>query len=147
MQMSSREPFRFQTRIRFIDTDASGRIHYTAMFRYFESAEIELMRTIGVSYDMTRGYNLPRVHVECDFLIMIGHDDLIDIEVSLTKLGRSSIRFEFRTLKAGEVAAKGVVIVACADRETRRSIPIPDDLRAKLSSILMEPPETAGRGG
>ena len=33
------EPFRFETRIRFIDTDASGRIHYTAMFRYFESAE------------------------------------------------------------------------------------------------------------
>lgn len=137
--MPSREPFRFQTRIRFIDTDASGRIHYTAMFRYFESAEIELMRTVGVTYDMRHGYNLPRVHVECDFMKMIGHDDLIDIEVSLTKLGRSSIRFEFRTLKAGELAAKGVVVVACADRNTKRAVPIPDDLRARLNTILMEP--------
>ena len=147
MQMPSREPFRFQARIRFIDTDASGRIHYTAMFRYFESAEIELMRTIGVSYDMTRSYNLPRVHVECDFMKMLGHDDLIDIEVSLTKLGRSSIRFEFRTLKAGELAAKGVVIVACADSKTKKSVPIPDDLRAKLNTILMQPADTAETGG
>ncbi len=44
--MPDRQPFRFKTRIRFIDTDTSGRIHYTAMFRYFESAEIEFMRTL-----------------------------------------------------------------------------------------------------
>jgi acyl-CoA thioester hydrolase len=144
--MPQREPFRFQTRIRFVDTDASGRIHYTAMFRYFESAEIELLRTLGVSYDPSRSYNLPRVHVECDFLRTIGHDDLIEIEVFLTKLGRSSIRFEFRTLKAGELAAKGAVVAVCADRETRRSIAIPQELRVKLNTVLSEPPETAGVG-
>jgi acyl-CoA thioester hydrolase len=140
--MPVREPFRFETRIRFIDTDASGRIHYTAMFRYFESAETEFLRTLGVVYDAQRGYNLPRVHVECDFLRVIGHDDLIQIEVSLTKLGRSSIRFEFETFKAGELAARGAVVVACADRHTLRSMPMPDELRAKLSSVLIKPSET-----
>lgn len=141
--MPAREPFRFETRIRFIDTDASGRIHYTAMFRYFESAEIEFLRTLGITYDSRRGYNLPRVHVECDFLRVIGHDDLIEIEVSLTKLGRSSIRFEFETFKAGELAAKGAVVVACADRNTLRSVPMPDELRAKLSSVLIEPNQSS----
>jgi acyl-CoA thioester hydrolase len=141
--MSAREPFRFETRIRFIDTDASGRIHYTAMFRYFESAEIEFLRTLGVTYDAERGYNLPRVHVECDFLRVIGHDDLIQIEVSLTKLGRSSIRFEFQTFKAGELAAKGAVVVACADRQTLRSVPMPGELRAKLNNVLIETHESS----
>jgi acyl-CoA thioester hydrolase len=145
--MPQRDKFRFQTRIRFIDTDASGRIHYTAMFRYFESAEIEFLRSLGVSYDPSRGYNLPRVHVECDFLRTIGHDDLIEIEVSLTKLGNSSMRFEFRTFKAGELAAKGAVVAVCADRKTLRAVRIPDDLRLKLSTILDEPSETAGAGG
>jgi acyl-CoA thioester hydrolase len=140
--MPAPEPFRFETRIRFIDTDASGRIHYTAMFRYFESAEIEFLRSLGITYDAQRGYNLPRVHVECDFLRVIGHDDLIHIEVSLTRLGRSSIRFEFQTFKAGELAAKGAVVVACADRHTLRSVPMPDQLRAKLSAVLIEPSET-----
>jgi len=81
------EPFRFQTRIRFIDTDASGRIHYTSMFRYFESAEIELLRKVGITYDLRRYYAFPRVHVECDFIRAIAHDDLIEIEAALTKVG------------------------------------------------------------
>ena len=144
--MASREPFRFQTRIRFIDTDASGRIHYTAMFRYFESAEIEFLRALGVTHDPQRGYNLPRVHVECDFMRVIGHDDLITIEVFLTKLGRSSIRLEFRTFKADELAAKGAVVMASADRKTLDSVPIPDDLRAKLNTVLIQPPDTSGLG-
>jgi len=128
-------PFIFETRIRFIDTDASGRIHYTCMFRYFESAEIEFMRALGISYrDSSIGF--PRVHVECDYRLALGHDDLIQIEVCLTKLGTSSARLELRTFKDGELAAKGVVVIACMDRDTQRAIPIPDELRVKLTSAL-----------
>ena len=136
--MPDREPFRFRTRVRFVDTDASGRIHFTAMFRYFEAAEIEFLRTLGITYD-AGSYNFPRVHVECDFLKVIGNDDLIEIEVALTKLGRSSVRLEFRTFKGTELAAQGIVIAACADRDTLRSIPIPDDLRATLSAAMRKP--------
>jgi acyl-CoA thioester hydrolase len=134
--MPPREPFRFQTRIRFIDTDASGRIHYTSMFRYFESAEIELLRTVGITYDLRRSYAFPRVHVECDFMSAIAHDDLIEIEASLIQLGRSSAHFQFRTFKGAALAAKGSVVVACVDRDTQRAIAIPDDVRAKLVTIL-----------
>src|ERR1700733_6971768 len=103
----SRQPFRFQTRIRFIDTDASGRIHYTAMFRYFESAEIELLRSLNITYTMSRPYVFPRVHVEGDFKLALVHDAPIDIDVMVTKMGRSSVRFDFETFKAGALAAKG----------------------------------------
>ena len=129
--MPLHEPFHSQTRIRFIDTDASGRIHYTAMFRYFESAEIEFMRSFGMIY-LRHDFTFPRVHVECDFKLALEHDDLIDIEVCLTKLGRSSIRWEFRTTKDGVIAATGVIVVACMDRKTQRAIPIPEWLRQKL---------------
>ena len=124
-------PFLFQTRIRYIDTDTSGRIHYTAMFRYFESAEIEFMRSLGIVY-LGHEFAFPRVHAECDFKLSLQHDDLIEIEVCLTKLGRSSVRFEFRTTKAGKVAANGVIVVACMDRKTERAIPIPEEVREKL---------------
>jgi YbgC/YbaW family acyl-CoA thioester hydrolase len=136
--MPDRKPFRFQTRIRFVDTDASGRIHFTAMFRYFEAAEIEFLRTLGITYDMRDGYDLPRVHVECDFVRGLSHDDLIEIEVALAKLGRSSVRFEFQAFKAGELAARGVIVAVCTDRRTMRSVPIPDVLRAKLIPALSE---------
>lgn len=142
--MPQPEPFRFQTRIRFIDTDASGRIHYTAMFRYFESAEIEFMREVGVIYG--RGYAFPRVHVECDFRLPMVHDDLIEIEVSLTQLGRSSMKFQFRTLRSGDLAATGAVTIVCMDKITQRSRPIPDDLREKLAAKLDSSRQSAGEG-
>jgi acyl-CoA thioester hydrolase len=133
--MQAQEPFRFETRIRFIDTDASGRIHYTAMFRYFESAEIEWMRSLGIVYGRA-DFTFPRVHVECDFKLALLHDDPIVIEVFLTKLGRSSARLEFRTLKNDEIAATGVIVIACMSRETQRAIWIPEELRAKLARAV-----------
>lgn len=143
--MQPRAPFRYQTRIRFIDTDASGRIHYTSMFRYFETAEIEFMRSLGVGYGPA-DFALPRVHVECDFLLAMEYDDVIDIEVCLTKLGRSSVRLEFRTFKAGELAARGTVVVACMDRKTQRAMELPPELRQKLAAELRKPdaPEAEG---
>ncbi|HEY7304782.1 MAG TPA: thioesterase family protein [Bryobacteraceae bacterium] len=133
--MTAALPFRFQTRIRFIDTDTSGRIHYTAMFRYFESAEIEFMRSLGVTYG-GRELDFPRAHVECDFFVPIVHDDLIDIDVSLTKLGRSSARLEFRTLRDGKLAAKGAIVIVCVDKKIQRAAPIPPAVRAKLEAVL-----------
>ena len=134
--MVQRETFRFQTRVRFIDTDASGRIHYTAMFRYFEIAEIEFLRTVGITYALDSGYVFPRVHVECDFKATLIHDDVIDIEVRLTRLVRSSARFEFRTLKGEQVAAIGVIVIACIDSHSQTSMPIPDHLRSQIMPLL-----------
>lgn len=133
--MITASPFRFQTRIRFIDTDTSGRIHYTAMFRYFESAEIEFMRSLGLTYG-DREIEFPRAHVECDFLVPIVHDDLLDIDLRLTKLGRSSVRLDFQTLKAGALAAKGAIVIVCVDKQTQKAIPLPASIRAKLESAL-----------
>lgn len=144
--MSQPQPFRFTARIRYIDTDASGRIHYTAMFRYFESAEIEFLRTLDFTYGKGH-YAFPRVHMECDFMLSIVHDDLIEIEVCLTKLGRSSIRFEFRAFKEGDLAAKGAVVIVCMDRRTQRAASIPNDLRARLATVLSNSAEPAVIGG
>jgi acyl-CoA thioesterase FadM len=54
----------------------------------------------------------------------------------LTKLGGSSARLEFRTLKNDELAATGAIVIACMSRETQRAIRIPDELRAKLAEAL-----------
>lgn len=125
-------PFRWQTRIRFIDTDASGRIHYTCLFRYFESAEVEFLRTFGMTYQNKSPYSFPRVHVECDYRLAIVNDDLLTIEVSIGRIGNSSVRFDFRALKEGELAAHGSVVAVCTHRHTERAAPIPDEIRRAL---------------
>jgi YbgC/YbaW family acyl-CoA thioester hydrolase len=115
------------------------------MFRYFESAEIEFMRGLGVSYTKF-DYGFPRVHVECDFLLSLVHDDELEIEVFLTKLGRSSVRFEFRALKHARVAAQGAVVIACMDKKTGRAMAIPADLRQKFERELTKSPNQLEQG-
>ena len=110
------------------------------MFRYFESAEIEFMRRFGVSYTKF-GYGFPRVHVECDFFLSIVYDDPLEIEVFLTRLGRSSVRLEFRAFKEGELAARGAVVIACMDKQTQRAIAIPAEIREKFERELTQAPE------
>ena len=67
-------------RVSFADVDSSQRIHFTAMFRYFEVAEHELMRSIGQPYaTMLFASAFPRVHLECDFRGAVQYDDLLDV--------------------------------------------------------------------
>ena len=123
--------FRWPVRILFIDTDASGRIHYTCLFRYFEAAEIEFFRSISAEHHYTE-IGFPRVHVECDYRAAIRCDDLLVIEVTVGRIGNSSIELRFRVLKNDEEAAKGKVVVASMDRSTQRATAIPEGFREKL---------------
>ncbi len=125
-------PFRWETRIRFIDTDASGRIHYTCMFRYFESAEVEFLRTLGMSYESRLPYVFPRVHVECNYMAAVVHDDLLTFELSVGKIGRASIKLEYHVYKAGAMVAFGSVTIVCMDKRTQVAAHIPEDVRAML---------------
>jgi YbgC/YbaW family acyl-CoA thioester hydrolase len=127
--------FRWTTRIRFIDTDASGRIHYTAIFRYFETAETEFFRSIGVLHAHAE-VSFPRVHVECDYRTAILYDDLLEIEVTVGRIGNSSLQLKFRVMKEGIEAARGNVVIASLDKATQRATPIPGHVRAKLEPYV-----------
>jgi YbgC/YbaW family acyl-CoA thioester hydrolase len=126
------KPFVFETRIRFIDTDASGRIHYTCMFRYFESAETEFFRALNLGYVMP-DLAFPRVHVECDYKLPLVFDDLIQIEVQLGKVGRTSVQLNFQTFKDAQLAAEGNVVLVCMQKSTQRAVEIPAEVRQRLA--------------
>jgi YbgC/YbaW family acyl-CoA thioester hydrolase len=123
--------FRWPVRILFIDTDASGRIHYTALLRYFEAAEIELFRAAGAMEDRGEAA-FPRVHVECDYRAAIYFDDEITIELGIGQMGRSSIELRYRAMKNGAVAASGKIVIAAMNPRTGRSTEIPLGVREKL---------------
>src|SRR5271168_2463697 len=129
-------PFRWTTRILFIDTDASGRIHYTALFRYFEAAEIEFFRATGVLHSHP-GISFPRVHVECDYRSAIRFDDLAVFEVYVGRIGSRSIHLKFRVLVNEVESAVGVVVIAGMDRVTQTGAVLPAGVREKLQPYLI----------
>jgi acyl-CoA thioester hydrolase len=111
--------FKHRVRVAFPDTDASGRIHFTAMLRYFEAAEIEFLRALGYCYRDAPDVGFPRVRVECEYRSAVGFDDLLDIEVSVKRVGTSSYTLEFAALKDGAIAANGSIVVVCVGRPGR----------------------------
>lgn len=116
-------------RVRWVDTDASGFIHYTNLLRYFEAAEIELLKSKLRLDDLPEGFSLPRVHVECDFLSPLRFDDPIRVGVN-AEVGNKSITFRSEAFKGEELAAKGKIVVVLT--KDGKPIPIPEEIKEKL---------------
>ena len=127
-------PFVYQSRVSFADTDASQRIHYIALLYHFDLAEAEFLRSRGVGYRVIQDENVgfPRVHVECDYLSALVYDDLMDIAVTVDRLGNSSFTLAFNVSVEGRPAAQGKVTIACIDRKLQKSRPLPGQVRAGL---------------
>lgn len=111
--------FTHRVRVAFPDTDASGRIHFTAMLRYFESAEIEFLRSLGYQYRDEPDVGFPRVRVECEYRSAVGFDDELDVAVSVKRVGTSSYTLGFAARKDRAVAAQGSIVVVCVGRPGR----------------------------
>lgn len=134
-----------RVRVSFADVDSSQRIHFTAMFRYFEVAEHELMRSIGQPYaTMLYESAFPRAHLECDFRAAVLYDDQLDVEARTDRIGTSSWSVAFtarfadvpgarRDATPGQVVAEGKMTIVAMDPTTERSHPIPEKLRAALA--------------
>jgi len=114
--------------VRWVDTDAGGRIHFTAAFRWAETAELELYRELGV---LDRVPHLPRRHVEADFHRVLVFDDEIEIALSVTRVGTTSVTYAWRIERAGELAVEGSHTVVNVDGDGRAQ-PLDDAFRAAL---------------
>ena len=122
-------------RVRWADSDPAGRINFPRYFDYMEDGEAELMRACGLSYaKLPPGAGVPRVHTECTFKKILNYDAPFTMRVSIGKLGRTSIRYDyqfFNDTDPRELAAEGsMTIVVIKDG---RPIEIPQDWRAALS--------------
>ncbi len=134
--MQGMAAFVWTTRVRFVDTDASQRIHYTALFRFFEAAEQEFLRELGLGYSglADREAGWPRVHAECDISGALVYDDPIDIEVSVNRVGNASFELGFRVIKELQECAKGKVVIVCMNIGTQKAQALPPTFAAALRS-------------
>jgi YbgC/YbaW family acyl-CoA thioester hydrolase len=123
-------------RLRWADTDATGRLHFPRIFEIIEEAESELLRTVGwpVGINESR-YDFPRVHLDCSFYRMIMHDTPFRLKLSVERLGHTSIRYNFQVCDLeDELAIKGTMTVVVL--QEGKSTDIPDALRSKLSGEI-----------
>lgn len=116
--------------VEWVDTDASGHQHNSAVMRWVESAEAELfLRTLNLPDYFP---SVPRVHQEIHFKTKLWFGQRITATVGIYKLGRTSMTYSFEVQghpdgkEPGGLAAFGTVTVAHVPPGASKAQPWPD---------------------
>ena len=132
--------FRTTRRIEFADTDMAGIVHFANFFRFMEAAEVEFLRSRGLSVSLPwegEHIGFPRVAASCDYLRPVTFEDLMDVAVSIERLGCKSVTYGFEFSKDGQVIARGQVSSVCCRvvaHNKLESMEIPASYRQRLES-------------
>ena len=135
--MADHQKFTIEDRVRWGDVDAAKIIFYGAYIRFFEIAETELFRAVGLPYSVMfeeLDVWLPRVHLECDFHHAARLDDLLEVSVYVGRFGNKSMRLDFEVRRKGDELriAHAHFVLASVRRDTFETVPIPEELRSRL---------------
>ncbi len=111
-------PLAFHTtrRVEFRDTDAAGIVHFSAFFVYMEQAEHELLRSVGLSVatrDDEGEIGWPRISAACEYLSPARFEDVLDVRVTIDRLGRKSITYAYAFSRDGTPIARGAMTSVC----------------------------------
>src|SRR5437660_12028645 len=147
--MDQSKKFTIEERVRWGDVDAASIIFYGSYIRFFEIAETELFRTVGLPYgnvfDELKIW-LPRVHLECDFLRAPKLDDLLEVSVYVGKIGRTSLQLNFEVRRKTEdgtiekdLMATAHFVLVSTNRIDLKPVPIPEELKQALQPYVEEP--------
>jgi len=139
--MPSHKKFAIEERVRWGDVDAARIIFYGAYIHFFEYAETELFRAVGLHYGVMFDELqiwLPRVHLECDFHRAARLDDILEVSVYVGRIGNKSMRLNFEVRRKGSegMIATAHFVLAAVNQMTFETVPIPTELREKLAPYI-----------
>ncbi|MBI1249246.1 acyl-CoA thioesterase [bacterium] len=130
----------FQTtrRVEFRDTDAAGIVHFSAFLVYMEQIEHEFLRSLGLSVHHPLeelAMSWPRVSVHCDFKGPARFEEILDVTLSIARLGSRSVTYQFLFERDGTQLALGQITAVCCrvqPGQPPKSMDIPEWFKEKL---------------
>jgi YbgC/YbaW family acyl-CoA thioester hydrolase len=131
--------FRVSEFVRWGDIDLAGIICYGAYVRFFEIAETELFRAIGLPFSVLFerfDFWLPRAQLHFEFRKPALLDERLEVEVWVSEVGNSSLRLQFEVRKDApnhEMTAEGHEVLVAVRRSDLRPIPLPPELVTALA--------------
>lgn len=135
-------PFLVEDYVRWSDVDFAGIIFYGSYVRFFEIAETELFRSVGLPYRVlfdTYDVSFPRRAQHGEFVLPARLDDRLRVAAYIGRVGTTSLQLKFDVL-LGEPARLGATawqVIVCVDRKTMRPRPIPEPIVRALAPHTM----------
>ena len=118
--------------LRFNDVDAMGHVNNAVIMEFFDLGKAHFLADRGLRAE-EGDFTVMVVHVEVDFRSQIRMDDTIAVETDLERIGNKSLHILQRVVKSdGTLCAECRTVMSGYCRSTGTSVPIPDEVRARL---------------
>ena len=127
--------FRHRLRVRWAEVDKQDIVFNGHYLTYFDVAITEYWRALGVPYPAIIerwGSDLFVVKAGIEYHAPAHYDDELEVGVRTARIGNSSMRFEIGIFRGDEHLIAGEVIYVNADPVSRKSLPVPAQLRALI---------------
>jgi len=121
-----------------MDNDAYGHINNVVCYSFFDTAVNAHLISSGCLDIQNNAVIGLVVETGCQFFKPIAFPDVLSAGLRVAKLGTSSVRYEIGIfLKDDEnTAAEGHFVHVYVERALNKPVPIPDNVRKVLSSLM-----------
>ncbi|MEW5977215.1 MAG: thioesterase family protein [Acidobacteriota bacterium] len=128
--------FSIPMEVRFRDLDALGHVNNAVYLTYFEVVRTHYWRHL---FDLRsyEDFNFLVVRIECNFRSPAMFGETLRIAAAVRELKNSSFVFEYEVTdqETGRLIADGLSVQACFDKQEKRSVPIPNEMRSKIKQF------------
>src|SRR5256885_2459716 len=131
----------YRLRVRWAEVDMQRVVFTGHYLTYIDSAVGEHFRMLALDYPdgyvREHGSDLFLRKSTVEYLGSARYDDVLDVLVRVTRLGRSSVTYGFEIHRVEPAPSAEALLVAelvyvNVDLSTRRGVPLPADLRARI---------------
>jgi len=141
--VGDRASFSRSVQVRFGDCDPAGIVFYPRYFEMFNNlVEDWCADGLGTSFRElhgVRGLGLPTVSIQTDFVASSKLGDVLRAELSVTKIGASSITVAIRLRgEDGAERVRATLVLVLMDLKTARATRIPEPMRACIAQFQLQ---------
>jgi len=132
-------PHRITEIIRYGDLDPQGHVNNAVFATYFESGRVAIFRQPDLGIGVP-GATFVLVRAEIDFRKELRWPGNVLVGTGVAEFGRSSFIMRQAVFRDDVCAAIGRATLVLLDTATRRSRPLPDEVKARLSRWSLPSP-------
>ncbi len=138
-----------EVRVRYAETDQMGIVYYANYLVWFEIGRVELLRTLGFSYNRLEQDHqciLPVVEARCRYRSPARYDDRILIVTRPALLRGAVLKFAYRIFRKASNSQEGAEPTLLAEGETTHVVcddqlnkkPLPENYAAALRAMMAD---------
>jgi 4-hydroxybenzoyl-CoA thioesterase len=138
--------FRVEYPIRFSHCDPAGQVYFPRFFDLLHDALEDWfnfgLRERFADFLLEQRLGTPTVGTQCDFLSPARFGDTLAVELTILRLGNSSIELAFNASIDGRACLKCRHTICIFSTQTSKAVPIPEALRERMRDYLAAPSDT-----